>query len=52
VKFYLIGNILDNDYLNNYNYLQYENLCAMSNKTGNQCNSYFGEIYVLILLCK
>lgn len=50
VKFYLIGNIFDGDYLGSYNQLAYEDLCKMSNLAANQCNTVFGESYVILFL--
>lgn len=47
VKFYLIGNILDADYLADYNQLSYENLCLRVGKPDTSCNIFYGENYVL-----
>jgi len=42
VKFYLIGNILDEAYLSEYNYLSYENLCTKVGKSTDDCDTYYG----------
>jgi hypothetical protein len=50
VKFYLIGNILDETYLADYNQLTYENLCLRVGKPDAACNSFYGENYVSLCL--
>ena len=48
VKFFLIGNIFNSDYLSSYNQLLYEDLCQQTNKNSTQCNYANGENYVIL----
>ena len=50
VKFYIIGNILDEAYLADYNQLSYENLCLRVGKPDASCNILYGENYVIFML--
>jgi len=47
VQFYLIGTVFDSIYLDSFNNLQYNDLCAQSGISTAQCQTVLGESFGL-----